>query len=524
MGVNLLVTTKEYNLPNITIVDSLLDVDWETVDCLIFNSSIDDSVTTSIELAKIGESVDKIIYINMDINPLLYSIFNGFEADIYDSEDALQDWDILEFMIESYKETGMTMSPLSEEVDILARGITALSTGEKEDIVKLVNNNLWVQNMTNAVESVSRGVARTDDTSIYLLPMLREVKELVDMMEINQEEGAINLQDLTEKIKVAESMYDEVQREKRDLTLKLSSKEMENRSLKEARASEEEDLKKKNALMEEQIELYNEQLKLMEEQVKDSDKELSSVKGEIGVVKEEARKMQDLLKKKDDENQLLRREKVELEAQLQDAEKNQRSNTPFSYMTVDVPVTVPKVLQIKAYGNCRYLNSFIIAYQNYLKMSKQVNCKVLFIIPKLERNLTRFGEFPRLAVDSISMIDLTSSIYVTFDPKKAVMDKFFSQQGVHTFIVVDLLFGKPLVKGHMVETLAAVSGLGDVDRFGLDKNKCIFTIDFPAEGIKIPYIPKYMVTKNEQTRKSLYFQKAKSSFEALDKYALRESR
>ncbi len=61
---SVVVSVNRYDLIDYTCVQSLKNIDWTTVGCLIYNSSKDDDVKIVLELTKIGAIVPKVIYIN----------------------------------------------------------------------------------------------------------------------------------------------------------------------------------------------------------------------------------------------------------------------------------------------------------------------------------------------------------------------------------------------------------------------------------------------------------------------------
>lgn len=209
---------------------------------------------------------------------------------------------------------------------------------------------------------------------------------------------------------------------------------------------------------------------------------------------------------------------------LAEVTKKEKPNTPFIFHTYRVPATIKKVLYIKAFGNCRYLNSFFLAYQHYLKMSKQYSSKVLLVLPKLKQYMKRYNEIPRLARDSVNMINFRGSdFFITFEPQKMVMDEFFNQQGVDVFIVIDLMMGDHLLEGHMVKTLYALSGVSDLKRFNVRPQDAIMSIVSHPESIRIPHIQGYSEA-NEVTRRNMYSTRCAEMFARLDKYTIGDRR
>ena len=61
------------------------------------------------------------------------------DADIYDDETYLYDESILDYIIDNYKETGMTIKSDNEMFEELAKGISAVAEGNIDILVKLLH-------------------------------------------------------------------------------------------------------------------------------------------------------------------------------------------------------------------------------------------------------------------------------------------------------------------------------------------------------------------------------------------------
>ena len=397
----LLVTTDTYNLQKIRSVKSFVNIDWSSVSALIFHSTVDGDLDIIKELTELKDKVDKVIYINSKINPLYYCIFTGLEADIYDSEDYLAEEEMLTFLVDQYKETGLTMKSADADLDTLAKSIATISSSSLDGLQKLLSNEYWTRTLTTAVSNIDHTLARANQININVVDMLSESNKLI--------------------------------------------KELEESN---------------------------------------------------GKTTEEISKLNNIIK---------------------DMERKNKPSSPFLFSSYTVPVSVPNVMYIKAYGNCRYLNSFILAYQHYLKMYKQTNAKVLFIMPKLKLVMQKYRDVgTRLAPDSINIVEFRSSqVFITFEPKKSVMDAFFNQKGVEVFIVVDLMFGDKLVEGHMVKNLYAVGSLSEIKKFGLEDNRCIIPISGNKHNIRINHLSNYHPAP-EATKRQMYYTKCKKEFELLN--------
>lgn len=396
----LLVSVNNYSIEGVKCIKSFKNIDWKDVECLIFHSSSDSDMEIMLTLSKIKGVVPKVIYINSFMNPLYYCIFTGLNADIYDDEQHLLDDGILNFLVDSYKETGMTIKPPNTDVETLAKSIAIISSSNVDNIQKLVNNPFWVKTLDTAVSNVDSAIERASQANINMVDFIREATKYIESLEDGQYKT-------TQEIEKLKKYLDEI-------------------------------------------------------------------------------------------------------------ERKQRPNAPFIFSTYTVPVSVPRVLYIKVVGHCRFLTSFIIAYQHYLKMKKQYSSKILLALPKLKLYMVRYKEMSRLAPDSIDIMNVSASdMYVTYEPKKIVLDTFFGQSNINIFIVIDMLLGDNLIEGHMVETFTAGSGVSDVKRFNLTPKRTILPMVGVPDCLIIPYINGY-VNSNEHTRITHYFERCNVIYEKLD--------
>lgn len=431
----LLMSSDNYDLGGTDIVcaSSFKNLDTSEFRCLIFNSSTDEEFIILRELSRLKGEIEQVIYINSKINPLLYCIFTGLNADIYDSESYLLDPQLLLYLVENYKQTDFVLTSPNDAVDTLARSIAALSTKNIDSIKGLLSNDFWLKTLSTAVSNVDTAVVRSTQVGIDVLAMVTEASKLIDVLEETNQSTAGDLSNLKVMVKGLQETTEQTLIQKND--------------------------------------------------------ELSQMKQVIS-----------------------------------ELESKERPNSPFIFSRYDVPVNTPRVLYIKAYGHCRYLNSFFLAYQHYLKMQKQYVSKMLIITPKMKDMIKRYEGITRLAPDSVELLDMASkSVFVTFEPRKLILDAFFSQQNTQIFIVVDWMYGDPLVAGHMVEKLFAVSGVSDITRFNLRVERTLMPIVGVTGSITVPHIPKYS-NLDEHTRRTAYFNHCADRFEKVDKFAIQAVR
>lgn len=401
----LVVTTKEVVLEGYTVTRSLKGIDWKTVSCLVYNNCEDPDMSVILELSKAKNYVKNFIYISGNLSSIYYCIFQGLNADIYDDESYIMDAGILDFLVDNYKSTGMTIKGSNENLETLAKGVAAFASGNVENLQKLIDSPVLKKTLDNALVQVDQSLARTSDIGTDVVEVFSELNTYVN-----------NLLDRNKK----------------------TSAEIEN--------------------LEKVLKTYEENPSFS---------------------------------------------------------AGMKANSGFVYPTFQVPMSVQKVLYVKVYGNCNFLNSFLLAYQDYLTMVKQKKCKVLMIQPKTATIMQKYKDIPRIARDSVAMMNFKSDFYVTYEPLKMVLEAFFKQQA-HVFIVIDYLGARdPMLKGHMVRQLNAVNSVSDITTFNLRLNTIISAMVGVREGIILPRIKGYSQA-NKTTKLQMYSSQCMDKYQKLD--------
>ena len=164
-----------------------------------------------------------------------------------------------------------------------------------------------------------------------------------------------------------------------------------------------------------------------------------------------------------------------------------------------------KVLVIREYSPCRFLTSFILAYEHYLHYRKNKRVKLIFVHQKGLGVSKKYTDYVSITQESMSLDSLyDSEIIATNNPKKDVLKKILSRPA-DIFIFVDRLYGnQDIVSGRCIK-VNAVSGLSDIKRYGIKKEDTIFPIS-KVDGslFTIPNIKNYPVGKD--IRSAAYMQ------------------
>lgn len=374
---NIIVSTKKYNHYGFTTVQTVKNMEWEGINTVIFNNSIDNELEIVLSLTDAFEKVEKMIYIDDNLNPLYVSLFMGMGGDIYSDTEYLNQEDTLMYLIDEYKQTGMTVKTAEADIETLTNLLNTLSKDNSEVIEKLIKNGFWLKSIESSLTNVGSEIVRVGEANKTMIDVFNRTS---DMFKHLKEESSNLKQEID--------------------TLKLSL---------------------------EQIELIH--------------------------------------------------------------NKSGMKSTSFIFPTYQVPTTIPKILYIRVYSPCRFLLSFLMAYQHYLKMEKRLNSKLLIAVPKLKQHLKKYEDLPRLDIETVNNLNLGSlgDALVTFEPKSVVLNAFFNIR-TDVYIVVDMMYGENLIAGYRVEGLNAVTSLSDINKFGLDSSKTIVSLRGTRANIVIPYI------------------------------------
>lgn len=168
-----------------------------------------------------------------------------------------------------------------------------------------------------------------------------------------------------------------------------------------------------------------------------------------------------------------------------------------------------KVLVVREYSPCRYLTSFILAYEHYLHYSKNKRVKLIFVHQKGHGVLKKYTDYTSITQESMYLDSLyDAEIIATNNPKKDVLKKIFSRPA-DVFIIVDRMYGQQdIVSGRRVK-VSAVSGSSDLKRFNVKENECIFSVNKKENALfTIPSIKNYPTGKD--VRNAAYMQICKN--------------
>lgn len=400
-----IVTKEELKVRGYNVVRSIKDVNIEDCECLIFNSSENSMVEDLLLLSTLKDKNIKSIFINDDIEPLYSIAFNGLQGVIVkqsSSMEILKDNEVLDYLVNSYRDSGMNAKTTSQEFESLVECVKVLSEASEGDkLVEVINNELWKKNLQAKLSNIDVAIAKANEKDTAVIQLLGKLSKMLDDVNRNNEEMAMQISALQKSV---------------------------------------------------------------------------------------------------------------MDMQISGA----RNNLNF-FPRYSVSPALKHVLYVKEESTCPFLRSFMYAYMKHVSRVKELNFKMLVVLPKLKSVMEKYRSLPKLSPDSIKLVSIDSSdVYVTFEPTKAVLDKLFSSRD-DGYIVLDCSYGDELLTGHTIVRLNAVSSYADMERLKLKEDRTIMSMITTERNIEIPYFKEYVTQKNDASKISLYVSYCKEQYEKLDK-------
>lgn len=180
------------------VVKSLEQVDWGTVDVLIFHSTVDSSIETILNLTKARNEVPKKIFINKELNNLYYVLFQGMGADIYKEEDYLKDVEFLNYLIDNYNNTNLTIKSVDADIDKIAEYINELTTSNLELVVKYINSPVMQKNISTALVEVKNSTLQKQEQERQMVSFFEDALGIINDLKENYEKTGDKLREIEE--------------------------------------------------------------------------------------------------------------------------------------------------------------------------------------------------------------------------------------------------------------------------------------------------------------------------------------
>lgn len=202
----------------------------------------------------------------------------------------------------------------------------------------------------------------------------------------------------------------------------------------------------------------------------------------------------------------------------------QKQSTLHAFGTYKPTVLTKPILYMRCAGDVQYITTFLLCLQQYIKTTKRSKSKLLIVRTPQYNYLSHYSDFYKLDANTVKYYDAVNNpreVFVTFEPVKTVMDKFFSLEA-DFYIVIDFLQNnKPILEStaNVVDCMA-YSSIGYYENTNINTKKIAKNRTFFAQrGVEgtniIPYIAEFEHNMNERQKNTLMFKYTKDIMDNL---------
>lgn len=194
-------------------------------------------------------------------------------------------------------------------------------------------------------------------------------------------------------------------------------------------------------------------------------------------------------------------------------------NVVLSYPQLRIQQSVKNVLYIRELSHCMFLTSFFLAYMRWLSTQYGVKSRILIVEPRTPKLPEHYKDelFYLLTKDSIAH-STKKTAFVTSDPKKNIIDYFFSEADIPLYIVLDRFQGDMLLSGAKMKLLYASGRSAPLLENGVNPAKVFRCYGGSPESYVIPFIPQYSTFTTDAHRINAYHKACKELFVKLDTF------
>lgn len=194
-------------------------------------------------------------------------------------------------------------------------------------------------------------------------------------------------------------------------------------------------------------------------------------------------------------------------------------NVVLSYPQLRIQQSVKSVLYIRELSHCMFLTSFLLAYTRWLSIQFGVKTRVLIVEPRTPKLPEHYKNemFYLLTKDSIAH-NTKKTVFVTSEPKKNIIDYFFSDADIPLYIVVDRFQGDMLLSGAKMKLLYASGRSTPLLENEVNPAKVFRCYGGSPESYIIPFIKEYSTFTTDTHRINAYHKHCKDLFERLDAF------
>jgi len=195
-----LISTEIKELPGYTVYNHITNITWISVDALVFHSCTDTDLETVFALGSLPAGVKTIIYINKNIDSLLFNLVKGIKGYVYNDEAFLADKDSLDFLIENAGSIGMEVESASADVAAIEEFVDAVTNGDSASVTRLMSNPNWLDTLQVTLNNMTTSLAITDQSSTKIVEFVDNVSRHIDSIEAQNKKNAEEIKRIRETV------------------------------------------------------------------------------------------------------------------------------------------------------------------------------------------------------------------------------------------------------------------------------------------------------------------------------------
>ena len=161
---------------------STATADYSDIPVIILHNSTDDNYKLIEGLTRLRSSgcQKKFLYINNQIDPLLYAFIDGLGGVSFNDDCPLSDADILLEFIEEYRDNEFRLKSASDEFDALKSALNTITSGniDEEELHALVTSPNWLNQIQACLSGISTSLTVVDTSHKQLVEYTRHNRDV----------------------------------------------------------------------------------------------------------------------------------------------------------------------------------------------------------------------------------------------------------------------------------------------------------------------------------------------------------
>ena len=182
------------------VFSSVKEIDWSKVEALIYHDCNDSEVDIVFALNSIPDTVAVKVYVNSNINPVLYSTFLRIRGTVYEDESLLEDAESLDYLVDNAGTIGNEVQSASDNLEKLNGCIDAIKKADEAVVQQLINNKNWLETLNDVSQEMTNALVLDDKSNENMREFLNVVKQDIQQLEESQDTTDAELAKLRKQI------------------------------------------------------------------------------------------------------------------------------------------------------------------------------------------------------------------------------------------------------------------------------------------------------------------------------------